>query len=365
MFYVTWDWHIKSPYSSGLIEPLMALINPWRLALLFFISGVALRFAMDKVEMRRFLPKRTLRLFLPIAFGVFLLVVPQAYYELLFKGETPPGFWAFWWQYVDFDMEFSIITPTYNHLWYVVYILIYTVLIAALRPVLNTLSGPIERAFGWAGARLGGWPVLVVPIIVLLGYDSWLGKDFPVTHALVDDWYNHAGSFTVMLFGYLAAKSPGFWRAVDRMRDLALGLAATLGVLLLFMRFGLDRETVRPFVEPIRILYGWSVILALLGLAQRHLNRPLPALTYLTEAVFPYYILHQTLIVCFGAWAIQAGLPFWGELAFVVGGTVLGCVLGYELIIRRVPMLRPLFGLSWRDRIGEILPKRTAMLRAP
>jgi LytTr DNA-binding domain-containing protein len=35
MYYVTWDWHVKSPAASRAIEPLMMLSSPWRLSLLF------------------------------------------------------------------------------------------------------------------------------------------------------------------------------------------------------------------------------------------------------------------------------------------------------------------------------------------
>jgi hypothetical protein len=97
----------------------------------------------------------------------------------------------------------------------------------------------------------------------------------------------------------------------------------------------------------VRIVYCWALIVAMLGFARRHLNRTGPVLRYLTDAVFPYYILHQTLIVCLGVWA--TGLPIWAEAPVVILGTLLGCIVGYELI-RRVGIVRPLFGLPLRPR---------------
>ena len=41
MFYVSWGWHVKSSRASDAIEPVMLMMNPWRLHILFFISGVA------------------------------------------------------------------------------------------------------------------------------------------------------------------------------------------------------------------------------------------------------------------------------------------------------------------------------------
>jgi peptidoglycan/LPS O-acetylase OafA/YrhL len=129
---------------------------------------------------------------------------------------------------------------------------------------------------------------------------------------------------------------------VDRAAGSALVLALATGAVLLLADRG--SAGLRAIVEPI---YAWVVIVGLLALARRYANFDSPVLRYLTAAVFPYYVLHQTLIVCLGAWSRQAALPLGWEATMVVGGTLLGCGLGYELI-RRVPLLRPLFGLPRR-----------------
>lgn len=356
MFYVTWDWHVKSPYSGPFLEPAMVLINPWRLALLFFISGVALRFAMDKARPGKLLPQRLRRLGIPILFGMVVWVMPQAFYELYNKGETGPDILAFWAQYLDFDLEFSIITPTYNHLWYVVYVLLYTLLLAALLPVLRRLQPAVERAF----ERMGSAALILVPAGWFAVLVLTLGDEFPVTHALVDDWFNHAASFSILLFGWFAAKSPGFWRTVDKALPAAGAAAIATGVALVLMRFG---RVFGDGYDMLEVLYGWTVILCLLGLAQRMLNRPSPALSYLNTAVFPYYILHQTLIVVIGAWLIPSGLPLWAEAGLIVIGTVAGCGLGYELI-RRVKVLRPLFGLAGAEMKRNSSSRSSSLSRA-
>ena len=99
---------------------------------------------------------------------------------------------------------------------------------------------------------------------------------------------------------------------------------------------------VRPF-------YSWSIMVMLLGLARKFANRPGPALTYLTAGVFPYYILHLTIILVVAYWFTMHEAPLAIEAATILGTTLLGCALGYE-IIRRVPILRPLFGLPMYDK---------------
>ena len=41
MYYVTGDFHVKSPFSSKTLEPWMKLTEPWLMSLIFMISGAA------------------------------------------------------------------------------------------------------------------------------------------------------------------------------------------------------------------------------------------------------------------------------------------------------------------------------------
>jgi glucan biosynthesis protein C len=351
MFYVTWGWHVKSPHAGPGLEPVMALINPWRLPLLFLISGIALRFAIDKARLRDFLPKRFVRLFVPIVFGMLVVCAPQAFFELYRKGETGPDFWAFYAQYLDFDMEFSILTPTWNHLWYVVYILVYTLVLVALLPLLRLLERPMEALFGWLGQGRMGWRLLLVPALPFLTYGLTLDPYFPSTHALYDDWANHAELFTIVVMGWFAAKSFGFWDGVQRyMRPalvLAGGLLTMLGVARLNWAAVTADHDLMMLMGGVRIVFMWVAIVAMLGLAQRYLNHKGRVLNFLTEAVFPYYILHQTIIVVVGALLGGLLLPVWAEAGIIVVATVVGCV-GLTEAIKLVPVLRPLFGLPMR-----------------
>lgn len=94
-----------------------------------------------------------------------------------------------------------------------------------------------------------------------------------------------------------------------------------------------------------RAMLAWSMILGLLGLAQTRLDYDGPVRRYLTEAIYPYYIAHRTIIIAAGFWLKQAGAQ--PELAFsvILLTAVFGCALTYE-IARRVNWLRPLLGLK-------------------
>jgi hypothetical protein len=83
-----------------------------------------------------------------------------------------------------------------------------------------------------------------------------------------------------------------------------------------------------------------------LGFAQRWLNRESPARRYLTDAVFPYYIVHQTAIILIAHELRGLGLAAWLEAAIVIAGTAMACAATDE-VVRRIRVLRPLFGLRW------------------
>ncbi|GGY37414.1 acyltransferase family protein [Parvularcula lutaonensis] len=351
MAYVPWDWHVKSPHGSEAWRLPMLMVNPWRLALLFFISGVAIHFASDKLGPGKFAASRLLRLGLPIVFGMAVIVMPQSYFELLRYGEIEPGILAFWPRYLSFEQQFSILTPTWNHLWYIVYLLLYVLILMPLMPVVRSIteSGPWQAI---ARRPLGLLFGLSLPFVV---YRYVLDPRFETTHALFGDWNTHAVSFTVTLLGVLAAKSEAFWQGIRRGLPVFLIAAVMLGGWRAFV------ETIPDDVEIViegfwltlaaatwplaNVLYAWAVILGLLGLAQRFLTGPSKALRYLTGAVFCYYIVHQTAIVTLVALLGRREVPGPVELAIVTLGTVATCAISYE-VFRRIPVLRIAFGIK-------------------
>ncbi|MBL4619871.1 MAG: acyltransferase family protein [Marinicaulis sp.] len=353
MFYVSWGWHVKSTYAGPAAEPLMLIVNPWRLALLFFISGVAIRFATDKVNSRlTFMRSRLYRLGLPILLGVIVIVAPQSYFELRQAGAIEPGYLAFWGNYLKLDQLYPMITPTWNHLWYVVYLLVYILLITPFLPLMRRFAEGVGGR--WFAAMTGG-PVrlLLLVIIPFVSFELLLSPHFPTTHALIDDWANHAHRFTIFLLGYFAAKNMTFWRSVGRAFPAAAVLVVVLavtGVLIELYEDALAQTFLGriPFIgEVITVfdtLYAWSFIVFLLAAAQRYLNSPSRALTYLTSAVFCYYILHQTIIIVAGYYLTKLQLGVWVELTLVMSITIGGCAGGYE-IARRIPGLRPWLGI--------------------
>jgi len=349
MLYVSWGFHIKSAHRIAL-EPLMLVLNPWRLGLLFLVSGVATRFMLQKYSLLPLLRSRSARLLIPLVFGMLVVVPPQAYEQIVEALGYPAGFVDFYLRhYLAFGSQFCpnpcIVMPTWNHLWFVVYLWVYTV---ALGGVLAWVPGLVESIERGLASALSGALLLVVPTLVFATYRLVLFPNFPSTHALFGDWYNHAQFATVFLLGFLLARVEGFWNAIEQQRWLALSLAAMFYLsFLVVWSIGAGTQHM-----PLLRLYGgfaygayqWLCMVAILGFARRWLTADSAARRYLTDAIFPYYIVHQTAIIMIAHALHGQDLPAWLEASIVIAGTAVACVLTYE-IVRRVPILRPLFGL--------------------
>lgn len=371
MYYVTWDWHVKSPAASDALEPFMLLSSPWRLALLFLVSGAATAFLLERERHgpdaagRRpgFLAGRSWRLLVPLVFGMLVIVPPQSYYEVVeqLPGGYHDGYLAFYGRYLTgydgfCDAEGCLDVPTWNHLWFVAYLWCYTGvlwLLARVMPAaLSAAGAALERPL--AGLGILVWPALLLGLARVL-----LVGRFEQTHALVDDWYNHAQYFSVFLLGFLIARKEGIWQAMARVRwaALALWLGTWAGLLAYFVRFD-DVQPPELLRMAMRLVWGldqWCAIVAVLGFARRWNPGDSRVLRYLVPAVFPVYILHQTVTVVIAHHLKPLSIPPVAEGLLLVAITFAACFTGYE-VIRRVGLLRPLFGL--KRRVATHLPAR-------
>lgn len=371
MVYVAdWGFHIKSSYLSDWLQWPMLLSNRWRMALLFVISGIALSFLRPRSGLLRLVGQRSLRLMLPLLFGMFVVVPIQPWCEARASGAIDFGFAEFMWRYWHFGpwppitwTADKLLGITWNHLWYLVYLWIYTLALIALMPLMETRAGRwLQDRF--TGLR-GAW-LLLIPALPKMFYLATLGDAYPPNNGLFDDWYQHAFYFTWFVFGYWLGRNQGLWDELLRLRWHSLGLAI-IGYAIyapMVLRWeGPDFGGV-PLLA-MRWLSGlntWMWIATALAWSYRWLNRPFAWLDYANRAVYPWYILHQSLIVLLAWWLIPKQLGPVVEPALLIGGTVLGCAVLHHFVIRPLRPLHPFFGLKTVPRTGapETAPRLAA-----
>lgn len=354
MVFVPWGFHIKTAQPMDWVEIPMLLTNPWRLSLLFVVSGYASRALLSKsAGIGGFLKNRTARLLIPLAFGMAVVVPPQTWVQLVGQnGYGQSYLWFLAHDYFRFGKLDGIVMPTWNHLWFVAYLWVYTLALALLMllPGANRLQAAFDRVFG------GGRAVLL-PMIFLLVTQFWLFHREDDTHDLFGDGLAHLQYFPAFLFGFGLAASrsaiAGLARWWAASAAVAIGCYAVIaGMLVAYPDFSFPTHGVATTFRLVREIDSWIAIAALIGIAERFLNRDHRWRTTLAEATFPFYIIHQTVIVLVEFWVKPLGIGAAGEFAILVPATIAGCWAFY-LIGREVNWLRPLIGLRARAKVTK------------
>jgi hypothetical protein len=346
LYFGPWGWHIDAPQPlQWLVFPLLAL-NPWRMTLLFVVSGYAARALLSRGEPGQFLWSRAIRLLVPLSFGVLVVVAPQPWVERSVSGTYHQGLLHYW--LYDYFTPADHSTPALDNLWFVVYIWAYSVIVALAAWALPVRGQ--DRFQLWGERLLSGGRVLLLPIVWLLLVRLVLFPTMQPTNRLFDDFNGHLVYFPAFLFGFFLARAPGL---IDEIRRLSwpaafLALGGYLIVVLeqlLIDHYDTPGTTVAMLARAGTAATNWGMIIVLIGLADRIEGGSPRWRTILNEAVFPCYIVHQTAIVLIAWWIRPLDLPNLAQFALILPGTCLACLLFYWLGKASGPF-RPLFGLA-------------------
>lgn len=349
MYFVPWGWHVKIAEPFDWVTIPMLATNGWRLALLFLVSGYASAALFAKLGgSGAFARSRSARLLIPLIFAVVFIIPPQPWIDLAGQHGYPHGFPHFWlYDYFGFQFIDGIALPTWQHLWFVVYLWVYTML-AAL--VIAVVPGTVRAQVADAAARLlRGWGLLAVPMLLWIAiYVAF--PDHDETHALFDDGPSHLRYLVAFAVGWLLRVRPQLFAAVAHCWKPAAVLAVIAFVPVAWVELTWPGDTRAPgwailLYHLARQMQGWATIVALLGIADRWWNRDHSKRAMLAEAVFPFYIIHQTIIVVVGWYLLRANVTALPSFLILLAATVTGCWLFYA-IGRSIGWLRPLIGLQ-------------------
>jgi len=342
-------WHVKNLERSLGLELFGNLLTPWRLPLLFMISGLGTYYALGFRSAWRYARERLGRLLLPLAFGMAVVVVPQVYVERISAGmpdrmsprDFHGSYLAFYPHY--FEGVYPSGNFSWHHLWFLAYLLVFS--LAALPLFLYLRS---ERGRHWA-ARTAAWlrpgrRIFLLALPLALIHVALRGL-FPSTYALVGDWWNLAHYLLLFLLGYVLLPQPAFKEAVEANRRLG-----AIGFVVAFI----GRLALAPLLVPIalysiayaalltlRAVIEWSALVAVIGYAGVYLDRPSRILRYGGDRVYPFYIWHQTVIVVVAyfvvAWTAAPFVKFAAISLISLVGTVALCeAVGTTALTRRL-----------------------------
>lgn len=140
----------------------------------------------------------------------------------------------------------------------------------------------------------------------------------------------------------LVSTQEKFWGAVASMRWITLGIGFTHYLVRLLV-FRLE-ET--PNYQWLTAFESMNWMLAILGFASLYLNKSSPALSYLSTAVYPVYIVHMPVLFLLTYFLLPLTLPASLKLVLLTMGTFGLSMFLYEFVLRRIKWIRPLFGIK-------------------
>jgi glucan biosynthesis protein C len=368
------EFPVKAGAENAVATGFLAFGATWGMPLLFVIAGMGIWYSLRSRSAGAFARERLRRLLVPLVVGVLTLVPLQVYLGLRRAGETLSyaSFYArFWHARPSLDFPFVLkAAPTgglfeTGHLWFLVCLLGFSLVLLPGFALLRRPRGTrLVRRLAGLLARPGTIFLLALPLVAV---------ELPLGSEVGQAAWNRYSYALFLAYGYLAAADAGIGESFERHWRLAL----TLGVVL-FVAAGPVFAAASAHGDPftgtdqlsmafrlLKSVDGWLWVVAILGLARnRTARRPDAAApstsvdrhdrvsrmrrlgAYANDAVLPFYVLHETVIVVIAYyvldWKIGAGAQF-----LLISLMSLATTLAlYDLGVRRTPVTRWLFGLK-------------------
>ena len=314
-----WGSLIRFIQNSDFLQDLwipMSLLNVWRIPLLFFVSGMGVCFAMKKRNVKQLIMERSKRILLPFLFGMVAIVPLHIF---------------LWLKFYNQDIQYII---SRGHLWFLGNIFAYVVLFAQLFNYLKQkpqIQSVIHKIFNNPLSLL----LVMIPFILEA---VLVNPEIFTMYAM--NWHGFFLGLVAFLFGYLFVYSgSAFWKTVLHWRLVTLALSAGLFLVRYFV-YDLESPDYLMAVESNLWIY------TVLGFGYKYLNRPSRALSYLTRAAYPVYIIHMVFLYLASAYIVPLEISASLKLILIIALTFTGCYAAYELLIRRIPLAGLLLGLN-------------------
>ncbi len=299
---------------------IMAMINVWRIPILFMISGMGVRFAMEHRNWKQLLKDRTVRILLPFVFGTLFICPISVFVVLSYSGAETAYF------------------PNPGHLWFLSNIFLYVLL---LLPILVYLKNHSNNFFLKSLSKIFRSPYGLYIIGLAIIVETWILNPEYFT-LYIDTLHGFFLGLICFLIGFLfISLNEIFWQAVVELRRKALLLA----FLLYIIRLLVIHETESNLLIPIE---SFSWMLAILGYGSVYFNKPSIKLTYFSKAVYPIYIIHMPIQFIIAYYLFPLNIPAILKLGILLLGTFGTCLLLYEYVLRRLKWIRHLFGMKMK-----------------
>jgi peptidoglycan/LPS O-acetylase OafA/YrhL len=337
------DWHVKNFELSFGMSVFVGILNHFIMPLFFVLSAFAIYYALRKRTNAQFMRERVTRLLVPLVFGIFTHIMLQVYIENITHGRFTGSFWEFILHYFEgwygFGGNFAWMGL---HLWYLLMLFLFSVLMLPIFQRIRRSQDFITHLANLVTKPLGVYlfiiPLFLMELLVSFFPESIGRRDFggwsPLTYLIF------------FLIGYLLATDERYRPAIEKVRFLSLALSLLTVIAAFILLAVMDVSWTNPLYLVVRSINSWCWLLTFFGFASHHLNLSNRFLQYANEAVLPFYILHQTVIVVIGYFIMDWQLAVFPKYLFLATTSFIIILVLYEFFVKRVKALRFLFGMK-------------------
>jgi len=355
-------WHIKNAEQSIVVTAIQAFFFPWGMPLFFTIAGAGTWFALKRRTSSQYVKERASRLLIPFVVGSIILSPVELYLEWSHKVETGvfAGSFSQFLGSLPWGPNPRIFGVVGYHLWFLGFLFVFSLLALPFFQWIRRGAG--QRIVSWLVdicRHRGGILVFVlIPLAIRLGLQPF----FPYEH----DWADFFFLFSFFAIGYLVISDEQLRQAVRR--DWAITL--TVGTLAFLVGAVISFSTGRLSIEAIPsnlldfvwwgllVICGWCWTAFTLFIGMRFLNSANRVLSYGQEAIVPFFVVHQPVIIVIAYFAVQLNAALVPKLLIVVVGSFAVSLALYQFIIRHVGVLRVAFGMK-RGAEGAVSMRQT------
>lgn len=344
--WANWNYFIKNEQSLEGLWIIMSMINIWRIPIVFMISGMGVRFAMEGRNWKQLLKDRTIRIFVPFIFGFFLIcpisiyIFKKAYnntHSYFLIGSPIGDLTSFLDRHVNSFFLENTYFPNPGHLWFLANIFIYVLL---LIPFMIYLKNHPDNFILRFLSKLLYQPLGLYLMVLPLMFEAWFIDPY-IFHIYAGTSHGFWSGMTCFILGFVFISLKDiFWQAVEKTRVLSLILA----LLLYLVRLLIFKMSGNPNLLIAFESMCW--MFAILGFGSLYLNRFSDRLVYFSKAVYPVYMIHLPVQFYISYYLMPLSLPASLKLILLLMGTFSISLLIYEYIIRRFKFIQPLFGIK-------------------
>jgi len=346
------EWHIKNPETLDIGSFFLLNVGMAVMPVFFLVSGATVWFSLQKRSVAVFVMNLFKRFLLPLAFGVTILAWPQVYLERVNHGLYEGTVWSFfplYFQgYYGMGGNFAFLGL---HLWYLAFLFGFSLI---LMPYFYFGLKNFKKPFF---TKLTGSPFFILFLALLTAFPAWKLHSNSLIGARIWGGWNFLEHFLFFAAGFALFSNDQFINKISKYRWKLLLTAVALTVLVLFWKFDSFQPKFRSnyftFQVIVKSLTTWIWMCAMVGIGYKHLNRKSKKVDYLSDAVLPFYILNQPVMILIAFYAVHWNIDMFSKFMIISAGSLVITMGLYELI-KNIEPVRWILGTPPKESVSKL-----------